>query len=78
MNPIIEIKKNKNLSKAEFIRLLDTNHSTLTNVVKGNCLTATYLTIIKKISLAYDDIDDKKLIKKYKNWLQENDIEIKR
>jgi len=77
MNPVKKVRKNKNLSLNQFAQLIGSNEITMKNVEKGNCLGSTYLTIIKKMSLKFDDIDDGNLVKEYENWLQENDITVK-
>jgi len=76
MNPIKEIRMNKNLNLNEAAKLLDSNYLTITNVEKGECVKTTYLTIIRKMSLVFDEIDDAELIKEYQNWLKDNDIEV--
>ena len=58
-------------------RLIGSNKYTLRNVEKGSCLETTYLTIIRKMSLEFNDIDDDELLKNYRKWLKENDIKIK-
>jgi len=78
MNPIKEIRMNKNLNLNEAAKLLDSNSYAITTVEKGICGKTAYLTIIRKMSLAFDDIDDVKLIKKYQDWLSENDITVKK
>ncbi len=78
MNPVKKIRKDKNLALFKFARLINSNHFSLDRVEKGVCKKTTYLTIIKKTSLAFDNIDDKKLFKEYKNWRQENEISIKK
>jgi len=70
MNPIKKIRLDKNLKVNKFAELLDSNPLTINNVEKGNCKESTYLTIIRKIGLEFDDIDDGRLLKKYKNWLE--------
>ena len=77
MNPVKKVRKDKNLNLNKTAELLDSNYLTITNVEKGECVKTTYLTIIRKMSLAFDDIDDVKLIKKYQDWLSENDIMVK-
>ena len=77
MNPIKEIRMNKNLNLNELAKLLDSNSYTITTLEKGICGKTAYLTIIRKMSLAFEDIDDAKLIKEYQNWLSENDITVK-
>ena len=71
------MRTNKNLSITETAELLNSNHMTITNVEKGDCLSSTYLTFIRKMSLEFDDIDDKNLLKEYENWLKDNDIKLK-
>ena len=70
MNPVKKIRINKNFSINKFAKKLDSNSLTINNVEKGTCLTSTYLTIIKKMSLEFDEIDDAKLLKEYRDWLQ--------
>ncbi len=77
MNPVKKVRKSKNLSLKKTAELLNSNYVTLTKVEKGQCLKTTYFTIIRKLSLAFDDIDDRKLIREYNNWLQDNDLTIK-
>ena len=74
MNPLKEIRINKKLTVSEFAKKVGSNPLTINNVEKGECLYVTYLTIIRKTSLVFDDVDDGKLIKKYENWLKENNI----
>ena len=78
MNPVKKVRKDKNLNLNEAAELLDSNYLTITNVEKGDCIKTTYLTIIRKMSLAFDEIDDTKLIKEYQDWLSENDITVKK
>jgi len=73
MNPIKKVRTNKNLSINKFAEFLDSNPLTINNVEKGNCKDSTYLSIIRKMSLEFDDIDDGRLLKKYKNWLEADD-----
>ena len=68
MNPIKKIRTDKNLAVNEFAKILDSNALTIKNVEKGNCLNTTYMSIIKKMSLQFDDIDDGELLRKYKKW----------
>ena len=68
MNPVKEIRTDKNLSLSKFAELLDSNTLTLNNVEEGNCKESTYLTIIRKMSLKFDEIDDRKLLREYKKW----------
>jgi len=68
MNPIKKIRTHKNLSIRKFAELLDSNDITINNVEEGNCMESTYLTIIRTMSLKFDDIDDSKLLVKYKKW----------
>jgi len=77
MNPVKKVRKDKNLNLKKTAELLDSNYLTITNVEKGECVKTTYLTIIRKMSLAFDEIDDAKLIKEYQNWLQKNNIKVK-
>ena len=68
MNPVKEIRTDKDLSLSKFAELLDSNSLTLNNVEEGNCKESTYLTIIRKMSLKFDEIDDRKLLREYKKW----------
>ena len=77
MNPVKKVRIDKNLNKTETAELLNSNYMTITNVEKGDCLISTYLTFIRKMSLEFDDIDDKNLLKEYENWLKDNDIKLK-
>lgn len=69
MNPVKKIKLNKNLSIYKLAKLIDSNNSTITKVEQGNCLETTYLTIIRKISLQFEDIDNRKLLRNYKKYM---------
>ena len=73
MNPIKKVRTNKNLSINKFAEFLDSNPLTINNVEKGNCKESTYLTIIRKIGLEFDDIDESRLLKDYRKWLEADD-----
>ena len=70
MNPIKKIRTDKNFSVNDFAELLDSNPLTINNVEKGNCKESTYLTIIRKIGLEFDDIDESRLLRDYRKWLE--------
>lgn len=77
MNPIKKIRKKKKLSLDKLSELIGPNSFTISRAEKGECLSSTCLTIIRKMSLKFDDIDDGKLIKEYQDWLSENDITLR-
>ena len=68
MNPIKQIRLNKNFTINKFAELINSNFPTLKNAEQGNCKDVTSFNIIKKICLQYNDIDEKKLIRAYKIW----------
>ena len=69
MNPIKKIRNDKDLTVNKYAKLLDSNSLTIKSVEEGNCLNTTYFTIIRKISLKFDNIADGKLLKEYEKWL---------
>jgi len=77
MNPVKEIRESKDLSLNDLAEFIDSNSLTLRKVEKGKCLSTTYLTIIRKMNLEFNEIDDGKLIKEYENWLKDNDITVR-
>lgn len=72
MNPIKKIRHSKQLSLDKFGKLIDSNGVTISKVEKGDCLDSTYLTIIRKMSLYIENVDELELVRDYRKWLENN------
>lgn len=70
MNPLKEIRRSKYLSINGLAKLINANHTTVANVERGDCNVETYLTVIRKMSLHFEDVDDVKLVRDYEKWLE--------
>lgn len=72
INSVKEIRLSKYLSINGLAKVLNTNTTTDANVERVDCRVETYLTVIRKMSLQFEDIDDAKLIRNYEKWLENN------
>lgn len=71
MNPVKKIRLDKELSRNELAKLLDANRESISNVERGECSVSICLTIFKKMSLQFEEVNDGILLRDYKEWLKE-------